>query len=229
MSFQPSAAKRIGTSIVVLSALLGGPSALAAAREPDWQLARTGEKAGIDFSLYQRDVPDSGYDRYRLEAVFDAPVAEMIEALRVKRSDDRYLSKGVQRKILEWEDDHSLTYLRMDVPVVADRDITLRSMQSFDAERGVFRNEWRAANEEAPPVEKGVVRITRSEGFWEFTPDGDSRTRVVYESFSDPGGHAPGWLINSVLDEKLIQEIVILREIVDRGLPKISAPPPDGR
>jgi hypothetical protein len=236
-------AKQVGSWLFASSLLLGPAAAAADLRDPalasdrdsvreftresDWQLARTDAKAGIDYALYQRDVPGSGYDRYRLEAVFDAPIDEVIEALQVKHSDDRYLAKGVQRTILEWEPGHSLSYLRMDVPIVADRDVALRYRRGFDAERGVFRDEWSTANDAAPPVEKGVVRIARSEGFWELAPESDSHTHVVYESFADPGGHAPAWLVSAVVDEKLIAELVTLRRIVDRGLPMISAPPPD--
>jgi hypothetical protein len=51
-----------------------------------------------------------------------------------------------------------------------------------------------------------VVRIQRSEGMWEFTPQGSSRTRLVLESLTDAGGSLPAWVVNSFYPRELRRE-----------------------
>jgi hypothetical protein len=195
--------------------------------DPSWTLLKQSDESGNRFYLYRRDVADSGYDRYRLEAVVDEPSERVIQAIQIRGVDDQYLDEGLSRSFFRRaEGDDSLTYFRMRIPVVSDRDVTLRTKRGFEAETGVYRDEWWTANEEAPPLKEGYVRMSKSEGFWEVTPMGESRSHVVYESHADPGGRLPSWIANSMLGDQVIDQIVTLRRIIDDHRTGVAAPPP---
>jgi hypothetical protein len=226
----PASRFRIVRIALVLAALLALPSAgvSAAPRDSDWKLSKQASKGGQPYELYQREVDDSGYDRYRLEAIVDEPMERVIQAITIRREDDRYLGEGLQRTVLRREGPDSVTYLTMRFPLVQDRDVTLRTTRSFDPESGIYRDEWWTANEEAPPLRDGVVRMTKSEGFWEVSRAGESRTRVIYESHADPGGRVPSWIANSIFGDQVIGQIVTLRQIIDehRSDVDVASPPP---
>jgi hypothetical protein len=210
-------------------ALLAFQTASAAPLEAGWELSRQESEAGQAYELYQRDVEGSGYDRYRLEAVLEEPMERVIQAITIRREDDQYLGEGLARTVLRRDGQDAVTYMTMKFPLVKDRDVTLYTTRSFDAERGIYRDEWWTANEEAPPPREGVVRMAKSEGFWEVTPAGENRTRVIYESHADPGGRVPSWIANSILGDQVVGQIVTLKRIIDdQRAMNVAAPPPIG-
>jgi hypothetical protein len=200
--------------------------AAAATRDGDWKLSKRGSDPGNRFELYQREVVGSGYDRYRLETFVDAPIERVVQAIQIRGVDDRYLEEGLTRSIVRRADgDDPLVYFRMHVPLIKDRDVALRIKRGFDEEFRVYRDEWWTANEEAPPLKEGYVRMAKSEGFWEVTPAGVNRTHIVYESYSDPGGRVPSWIANSMLGNQVIDQIVMLLRIIDDNRIDVAMPP----
>lgn len=215
----------ISMGILALFGLHSAPAG--AVRDSGWKLLKQGKEPGNRFELYQRDVAGSGYDRYRLETVVDEPIERVIHAIQIRGVDDRYLDAGFTRSVLRRADgDDSLTYFKMQLPLIKDRDVALRTKRGFDEELGVYRDEWWTANEEAPPLKQGFVRMAKSEGFWEVAPAGVSRTHVVYESYADPGGRLPSWIANSMLGNQVIGQIVTLRRILDDNRIDVASPPP---
>jgi hypothetical protein len=219
------ASRRI--SILVAFACFCAAASGASARDASWELQQreTGRETG--FELYQRDVEDSSYDRYRLEAVVDEPLERVIRAVQVRRSDDRYLGEGIERRFLEIDENASVSYIRMKISMVKDRDVALKLRWGFDSEHGVYRDSWQTANEFAPPVPNGTVRMAKSEGFWELKPIGEGRTLVVYESHAEPGGVVPGWIANSIFGNQIVGQIVTLRRILADQRVDVASPPPN--
>jgi hypothetical protein len=214
-----------GTASLILIAALTAPVASSSERDGEWELKQSETGRETSFELYTRDVEDSGYDRYRLEAVLDEPLERVIHAVQIRRSDDAYLGEGLERKFLHIDEKRSVSYIRMDLSMVTTRDVALESHWGFDGERGVYRDEWRTANDKAPPVPDGIVRMTKSEGFWELTPVSEGRTLVVYESYANPGGYIPGWIASSVLTKQVVEQIVTLRKILLDERIDVAAPP----
>jgi len=212
----------IGLALFVLISL---QTATAAPRDSDWEISKQGTEPGRGYELYQREVAGSGYDRYRIEAVVVEPIERVIRAVQARRSYDQYLAKGLTRTFLRRDSDDAVTYIRMKMPMIKDRDVALRSKRGFDEEHGIYRDEWWTANEEAPSLPDGVVRMTKSEGFWEITPAGENRTNVVYESHADPGGRVPSWIANSSLGGQVIGQIETLHRILDDYRSDVASPP----
>ena len=186
-----------------------------------WWVAEQEQGSAFDFVLYQRDVEDSSYSRYRMEAVMSEPLKRVVEALRIKSEDDKYLGEGQKRTLFRDRDGNKLEHLYIDAPFVSDRDVILRSSSGYRTD-GAFRVDWWAANDDGPPTADGVVRMPRSEGFWHLTPLSGTRTLVVYEQFAELGGSVPGWLINARMDDEILSELFTLRDILRAQLPAVS-------
>src|SRR5690606_37982808 len=82
----------------------------------------------------------------------------------------------------------------IDPPVGASRDYAVKITLREEAD-GTLGTSWVAANEVAPPVKDGVVRVEENEGSWTLTPlDGGQKTGAVYMLQVNPGGNVPKWL-----------------------------------
>ena len=107
-----------------------------------------------------------------------------------------------------------MLYSYIEVPLVADRDVTTRAEESVDPETGSRRFDWRATDE-GPPPKRGVVRLQKASGSWEFTPLPDGRTRAVCESHTEIGGSIPSWLVDRVSRNTVVEGLVLLRARLD--------------
>ena len=65
------------------------------------------------------------------------------------------------------------------------------------------------------PQKKGVVRVNRSEGFWEFTDMGDGRVRVIQQSVADIGGAVPDWVVNSTIVEGPFEIFRTMKKVIE--------------
>jgi START domain-containing protein len=187
---------------ILLSGLL---AAAALAQSDGWQRVEEVQGDGAH-TLYRRQLPDSRVAAFRLEGQVDAPIARVLDAQRAGEKPRRADDGGPRRQLLRRDGDTTITYTYMPVPLLADRDLVLRQEHSVDPATGTHRFVWHTIEGEGPPPPKGVVRIQRSEGMWEFTPQGDSHTRLVLESLTDAGGSLPAWVVNSFYPRELRRE-----------------------
>lgn len=214
-------------AIAALLLLLPAGSATAESRvgtpPPDgWEFEDRDERAG--WVLYTQAVPGSNYPRYRLVGHTDQPIEHVIAALHLKARDDRYLPKGHQRRVLERGDDFFISHMRIDAPVIADRDAVLHLSWRTDEQTGVHRLDWRMPTENVPPVAKGAVRVV-SRGSWVASPLAGGGTEVVYQQHSEIGDSVPGWLINRLMNGQIVNELLTLQRILDDGLADVAASP----
>jgi hypothetical protein len=190
------------SALTALLCLLALP---APAQESQWQKIDEVDGAGAH-TLYRRQLPDSRVAAFRLEGAVDVPIAVVLEARRAGEEDASGDPDGPRRTLIRREGDVSVTYTLMAVPLLADRDLVLRQVHSSDPATGIHRFVWKTIEGEGPPPPEGVVRIQRSEGMWEFTPQGDARTRLVLESLTDAGGSLPAWVVNRFYPSELRRE-----------------------
>ena len=189
----------------------------------EWKFEAKDERAG--WRLYTRPVPGSDYPRYRLVARSDEPIERVIAALQRKSHDDRYLPKGHERRVLERGDDFYVAHVRIDAPIIADRDTVLRLGWQTEHDTGVHRVEWGQPDGELPPVADDAVRIV-SEGAWTITPLSQGGTELVYESHSELGRSVPGWLVDRLMDDQIVNEFLTVQRILEDDLLDVAVPPP---
>jgi hypothetical protein len=96
-------------------------------------------------------------------------------------------------RILGHGDDWLLVYERLGLPMIDDRDYTLRVRWGDKADMKWL--EFRADNDDGPRPRGGVVRIHTHEGRWELSPiEGGQKTRARYFFNLDLAGSLPGWM-----------------------------------
>ena len=94
--------------------------------------------------------------------------------------------------------DCTIAYQRLALPLVSDRDYTLRSEHSkAPGPNGpIYRIQWEPANDLGPSVKPGVQRVNLCEGGWLIEPDGAGTTRATYTIYTDSGGAIPAVIAN---------------------------------
>ena len=102
-------------------------------------------------------------------------------------------------RVLKREKDTVVAYQRLDLPMVSDRDYTLRSKNEtwLGPEGPIYRIRWAPANEQGPAAKPGVQRVQVCEGGWLLEPQRDGTTRATYSIFTDSGGALPPILANN--------------------------------
>jgi hypothetical protein len=189
-------------ALVLAAGLAPSP---APARQDGWEEVEQVDGPNAH-TLYRRQVPDSRVAAFRLEGAVDAPIARVLEARRAGEETGSKDEDGPRRELLRRDGEVTVTYTYMPVPLLADRDLVLRQLHEHDPATGIHRFVWRTVQGEGPAPPEGVVRIERSEGMWQFTPQGEGRTLLVLESLTDAGGSLPGWVVNSFYPRQLRRE-----------------------
>lgn len=90
-------------------------------------------------------------------------------------------------------DDGHYEYMLIDPPLVDAREYTVRVKIEGDAETGIIKRCWTAANDKGPPPRKDTVRLGVNYGCWTLARQGD-QTRITYYIGADPGGSIPKWI-----------------------------------
>lgn len=98
------------------------------------------------------------------------------------------------RAVISESDDERVTYDQISPPVVANRDYAVRARRLRESDTRC-RMTFAAANELAPPMPVGWVRITKLWGEWTFERQADGKTHVTYVVFSDPAGAVPAFMV----------------------------------
>jgi hypothetical protein len=100
-------------------------------------------------------------------------------------------------KILTEKPDERLVYQQIKMPVVKDRDYTVRIRKNVDHATRVYETDFETVNALGPPLDDGYVRVDMIKGRWTLAPDESGKgTDVVYQLFSDPGKELPLWIVN---------------------------------
>jgi hypothetical protein len=149
-------------------------------------------------SVSSREVPDSGVLELRAVCMADAAPWIVFRAA-MRRDTYRHTSKYVvDYRIINTEYSNVwYTYQRLSIPLIMDRDYTLRYEATQDSLNGRYSLVWTTANDKGPPPGEDVVRIEVSRGALEMVPEENgTKTRLIYTMYADPGGTIPGWLAN---------------------------------
>jgi hypothetical protein len=170
------------TSAFVLLALAADPG--------PWK--QIDQQEGI--TLYARDLPGEKFVELKATTVSAASV----ETLCTVTYGNEKLAKDepnvTLRKLISKGENERVTYEQSAAPVVSDRDYAVRTTRESVGEGGC-RVTFKVANEQAPAVPKGFVRIEKMYGSWTFEPQTDGKTKLTYLVFADPAGSIPAMFI----------------------------------
>jgi len=127
------------------------------------------------------------------EGDFAAP-PERLLALLLAYDRHAGLVRGVsESRVLARGPNEVVVYQRLSLPIISDRDVTLRV--TFGADGDVRWLKFAACNQRGPGPVDGVVRIPVDEGGWQLVPiEGGRGTRARYSLRLDLAGSLPKWL-----------------------------------
>jgi len=115
------------------------------------------------------------------------------------------------------EKDTWYIYQRLDLPLINDRDYTLRYMSIEHPEKLTYQIRWQAATNKGPAPIKDVIRVSICDGSITILPENNgTSTTITYALHTDPGGYIPDWLVN-IANQRSIPRL--LRAIKDRSVP----------
>ena len=127
------------------------------------------------------------------EGQFDAPPAAVLALLLDYERAPQFVKGVTESRILSRGPAELLVYQRLSLPIISDRDVTIRVTSGADGE--VRWLAFKAANEDGPPPRSGIVRIPVDEGGWRLTPTADGKaTRARYSVKLDLGGSLPRFI-----------------------------------
>ena len=121
--------------------------------------------------------------------------------------------------ILREDEDTKLLYEQLNVPLLKDRDVTVRVHRHLDPDTGIFEMNTEAAPDEGPPVRADYVRVRTSKSLWRLVPTADGGTDVSYALRTDAGGLVPVWMANLAQKDATARFVRAVLERAGRNVP----------
>lgn len=177
-----------------LVALLLAP-ARGAENASDW--TEEANKDGV--TILSRKREGTSLKEFRGVGSIDAPTAVVFAVLDDTDAYSSFMPYTSESRVLKRAKDFMIAYQRLDLPMVSDRDYTLRSdhSKSNGPDGTTFRIHWTPANDLGPAEKTGVQRVNICEGGWVLEPGAKGTTRATYTIFTDSGGVIPAFVANN--------------------------------
>ena len=157
------------------------------------------ESSGKDIAVYSRTRAGSALKEFKGVGFIEAAPRLVFAVLDDSESYPSFMPYTAECRVLKREKDSVVAYQRLDLPMVSDRDYTLRSKNEtwLGPEGPIYRIRWAPANEQGPAAKPGVQRVQVCEGGWLLEPQRDGTTRATYSIFTDSGGAIPPIIANN--------------------------------
>ena len=199
--------RRVPAGILVLVLLAGAGGA----EDAGWE--HRGERDGI--AIDERSTGNSRVHELRLTT--RSPVPPAVIMATIWRHDEyvQFLPYLKRLDVLRDDGDTKLIYEQIGVPVVKDRDLTVRVTRTAFPDTGAYEITSVAAPDEGPPETRDHVRVRTSAARWNLTPAAGGGTDVTYTIRVDAGGLLPGWIVDTFERDAAVK---ILRAMLDRAL-----------
>lgn len=148
--------------------------------------------------IHSRVREGSAIKEFRAVGVIDAPPAMVFAVLDDAEAYSSFMPYTSECRVLKRAKDFIIAYQRLQLPLVSDRDYTLRSehVKSLGPDGAVYRIRWEPANDLGPAVKAGVQRVNVCEGGWLLEPNSSGSTRATYVIYTDSGGAIPPMIAN---------------------------------
>ncbi len=205
------------TSLATLAVLLTG-----AAPPTDAELVpldRTLESQGYDLIRMNHGVKvykfHTGRDiRLAAEGVMPAPIAEVRRVVTDYPAQKGNIDRVTESRVLHSGAGWLTVYQHLNLPVIADRDFTLKVRWGED-----HGTEWvvfDALRGQGPPPRDGIVRVTHHSGSWQLRSiEGGRATFVRFQTNIDFAGSVPRWMVRGGAAKELPSLFASLCRLTD--------------
>jgi carbon monoxide dehydrogenase subunit G len=183
-----------------------------AVAQDSWNLVK--QEAGI--KVYTKKEPGSGYKAFKAEMQVSCKIENIVEVLKNTENINNWVvnCKGV--KLLKTEDNDQYYYIETSLPL------------PFENRDMVYHFQYQKINSEQFKVivtglpgyiqpRKGIVRMTKTNGYWLLTTIDTNNTQVTYQMHVEPGGLIPAWLANPFIKNVPFSTFKELRNIVQKS------------
>ncbi len=116
-----------------------------------------------------------------------------------------------------------LVYQRLELPVVSDRDFTLKV--TWGEQGGVHWIRYRCVRVKGVPRRDGVVRLSHHQGSWQLRKAGGlaGRTQARFQVSSDISGSLPRWMARSGADDDIPGLFKAIQRLANRKKKRAAA------
>jgi hypothetical protein len=129
------------------------------------------------------------------EGDIDAPPGRVLAVVLDYEHASALTEHVAESRVLSTGDRDLTVYQRLKLPVVADRDYTLRTR--WGRRGGWYWARFFVDNARGPNIRNGVVRVPLLDGGWDLFPNSDGRsTHAVYRVRIDLAGSIPRWMVS---------------------------------
>jgi hypothetical protein len=129
------------------------------------------------------------------EGDIDAPPSAVRDVLIDYANAHKTSDHVAESRVLASGNRQLLVYQRLALPIIADRDFTLRALWGERGETLWVR--FAIDNSRGPSEREGIVRLSTLNGGWDLTPiRGGSATHAVYHVQIDLAGSIPRWMVS---------------------------------
>ena len=174
-----------------------------------WRLVK--DQSGIQ--VFLSEVPGSKYQAYRGVVKLKADMSTLLALQEDVSGSCAWIHACREQKLLKHEGGQSWIYSRFNMPwPVRPRDAVLRVTTRRGADGSVTRILSGVAD--YLPEQKGLVRVSKVEGYWAFIPRTAGEVEVIYQVHSEPGGSVPPWLAASFVVDAPYNTLEALRRRV---------------
>jgi ribosome-associated toxin RatA of RatAB toxin-antitoxin module len=184
----------------------------AAASAGEWE--KLSDKGGL--LVERRAVAGSSFPEFRATARSPLPPSAIFETLWRHREYPAFIPHLKRIELLSDTGDERVTYEQVAVPLLSDRDYTVRLRKRVDAAAQRYEIVFTSANDAGPPPDGRHVRVASIHGSWTVEPGGDGKGSVVrYDVQTEPGGTIPAWVVKRAQRDVVAD---LLRAVLARAL-----------
>lgn len=175
-----------------------------------WELKK--DKDGI--KAYTKPVEGSAMKAIKATTEFNCSLETCVAVLRDIPHLVELFPDCEKAEKVKQTDNEQIHYLHLKAPwPVADRDGTFQLKYSYNpSTQSVLVNATTGVGNY--PEQKGLVRMEKGGGTWEFKKIDENHTSLDYYFHGDPGGSIPAWLANSVADENPFRMLLNFHNLV---------------
>jgi hypothetical protein len=143
---------------------------------------------------------------------FDAPPAEVQAALLDYGAHTRIVSRLAESRVLARQPGQQLVYQHLKLPVIKDRDFTLRVTWAEGPPRGL---RFSVDGAHGPSATSKAVRLTVLNGRWDLQPIREGNgTRAIYHVQIDFAGSVPMWMVRGGAAKDLPNLFIGMRRLI---------------
>jgi len=174
-----------------------------------WELRKDKD----DIVIYTRESPDNHLKEYRVSALIECPLQEMVGFALDLEIRPQWVINCKGLRIIDTVGERIRYHTVYEIPwPFKDRDLLVA--MELVARDSVRAHLLTRSIELDYPLEEDVVRMSRyrEEIFYEKLDENSTMFRA--EGFADPGGKLPPWLVNMFLVDGVYDSVIKTREAV---------------